>query len=433
MLSNVSHTSLGRRIANADLGSILIGGALFVFIAAVFFSGIMPKSKTVQCAAIVAVDLVVVVRLIRKNRKIKLQPPGVIAILFLVFILVNQGDALVKGADGDWLLRFTLCFVAAILLMVDSVDWLSYIVKVIAVLALVHALATIAFFLFPNLYTGWFKPRFYPFVINATDYKSGLCEHYSSNGMYLAWGLIASFYFWQTLGRHGGKKWQVTMLLALIALLLTTKRAHLIFGMGCCLVIYLLLNAEKGSFGTTIKLISFLIVALMIFYIVSLYVPELAGVVDRLNDAELDDSRSSYYGICLSLFETSPIAGHGWESFTTALYQSGISDLARLYRNGNLHQNAHNVYLQLLAEEGLVGFSLFMGLAVSSVLLSIKKALSNAGSLFGGLCTLAVGVQMFFLLYCITGNPLYDVAEYSVYLLAGLALFLVRPSLADNV
>lgn len=431
MIRNVGQASLGSRIANADLGSVVIGGALFVFMASVFFGDIMPKSNTVLCAAVALADFAAVLRLIRNNHRFSLLPPGVLALLFLGFILVNQSVSLVNGADGYWLLRFGLCFAAAVLLIADSVDWLIFVAKLLAVFGLIHAIFTILFLVFPNLYTGWFKPHFFPSTLTAVGYKSGLCGHYSTNGMYLAWGLIASFYFWQTSGKREKKKWQVVAILILVALLLTTKRAHLIFGIASCLTVYMMLNNGKGSVGTALKLALFLAVALIAFYLASLFVPEIAKVVDRLNGAELDEGRSDYYAICLELFQSSPFVGHGWESFTTALYQSGIADLRRLYLSGNLHQNAHNVYFQLLAEEGLVGFLLFLSFALTSLILAVRTARSSFSPI-GKLCALSLGVQVFFLLYCITGNPLYDIAEYSVYMMLGTAPFLAQPFLSDG-
>lgn len=409
----------------------MIGGALFIFMAAVFFGDILPKSNTVLCASIAVVDFVAALRLFRNSHRFRLLPPSVLMLLFLGFILVNQSSSLLNGADSFWLLRYGLCFVAAILLITDSVDWLIFVAKLLVVFGLIHAIFTIVFLAFPDLYTGWFKPHFFPSTLMAVGYKSGLCGHYSTNGMYLAWGLIASFYFWQISGRRDRKKWQVVVILILVALLLTTKRAHLVFGIVSCLVVYMLLNAGKGSIGTAFKLALFLALALIAFYLASLFVPEIAGVVDRLNGAELDEGRSDYYAICLELFQSSPFVGHGWESFTTALYQSGIADLRRLYLTGNLHQNAHNVYFQLLAEEGLIGFALFLSFALTSLILALRALRHHFGSI-SKLCAFSFGVQTFFLLYCITGNPLYDTVEYSVYLIAGVAPFLAQPFVLDS-
>ena len=424
MPNHVMDNSLGRRIGDIEIGSLLISVSLVFFMLSIFFRGLLPMASAVSYVSVVVIDAVALLKLGRRNVKFKLLPVAIILICFLSFVAANRYFSFDTGLG--WLVFFSLCFIAAVLLGNDTVDWITIAVKIVAVCGVIHAVATIGFLVLPHLYTGWFKPHFYSGVTTATGYKSGLTNHYSTNGMYLAWGLITCFYNWQSAGRRDGRKWQLAALVVLAALLLTTKRMHLIVGIGSCLVVYLLLNSGKGSFKTTIKIVAFAIVALAVFYVASLYVPELAKVIARLQDVELDEARSSYYAICLDLFGSSPIVGHGWGSFTSALYQSGVSDLARLYRNGNLSQDAHNVYLQLLAEEGLVGLLLFLGAAVTSLVVSIRSALSRKYGVSGGLYALAVGIQVFFLLYCFTGNPLYEPVEYSIYLIIGISLSLSR-------
>lgn len=430
-MNHANNISMGRRIGDVEIGLILIGAALFCFLASIFFGGIMPMANTVRYVSIAAVDAIVLLRLFRRDIRLQLLPGAAIFLCFLCYIVVNRGFSLITG--GGWLALFGLCFIAAVLLRYDTVDWISVAAKFVALFGLIHSIATIFFFVLPNLYSGWFKPHFYPDVVSAADYKSGLTNHYSTNCMYLAWGLITSFYFWQVTGRRCGRKWAVPVLMILVALLLTAKRLHLVAGVACCLIVYLLLNSGKGSFGTALKITAFAVVAIIALYVVSLSVPEIAGVVDRLADAGPETARLSYYDICLELFKSSPFVGHGWGSFTTTLYQSGISDLARLYRNGNLYQNAHNVYLQLLAEEGFIGLLLFLSAAATSLIFSLKAAFSKGCEIQRGLYALAVGIQIFFLLYCLTGNPLYDFAEYSVYLIIGVSWALSRPAGAGEM
>ena len=421
-----THVSLRRRIGNVELDSVLIGAGLFCFLASVFFGGLMPMANAVKHVSIAVIDAVALLRLFHRNVRISLLPACCILMCFLCYIIANRGTSLIGGYGRSWLVLFCLCLIAAILLRNDTVDWISIGAKFVAVFGLIHAVATITFFVIPDLYSGWFKPHFYAGVFTARDYKAGLSNHYSTNGMYLAWGLITSFYFGQVADRRGGRKWKVAVVVILVGILLTTKRLHLVVGIGACLVIYLLFNVGKGSFGAAFKVAVVAAVALVVFYLVSISVPEIAGVIDRLQDLELDDGRSSYYGICLNLFQSSPIFGHGWESFSTALYQSGVSDLARLYRNGNLHQTAHSVYYQLLAEEGIIGFVLFFGFAFTALIFTTKVALENARNGRVGLYALAVGVQVFFLWYSFTGGTLYECIEYSVYLIIGTSLSLSR-------
>ncbi len=426
MQRGIVNPSLGNRLANVDIFQALTGASLFCFIGSIFFSSLIPGTGAVRLGSVVVILLSSLAPLLRSSYKVKILPAGALLICFLVFIVFNRGSSLIFGSDRMWFLFFTSCVLMAFLLAGNLAHWIEFSAKLIAVFALVHAVATVVFFIVPNLYWSWFKPHYFPSTATANGYKAGLSSHYSTNGMYLAWGLIAAFYYWQVDGRRRSRKWEIAAILLFVAILLTTKRAHLVFGIAACFVIYLLLNSGKGTFGTVFKVTSFVVCALVALYVASQFVPELAAVVSRLQDAEVDEGRSSYYGVCFDMFVSSPFIGESWGSFTTALFQSGVSDLARLYRQGFLNQNAHSVYLQVLAEEGICGFLLFLGFAISALVYSIKSALTPSGDQSYKLFALSAGVQVFFLLYCVTGNPLYELIEYSVYLLVGIAPCLTR-------
>ena len=414
---------LAYRVLNAELDVALLKLFLFFFLGSIFFSGILPAAGTIRSGSLALAVAISFIRVTRKRMRIILLPAGVFLLVFLVFAVANRGEALLVGSDRSWLYTFTLTLLLGIFLRADSAQWAITIVKDIALFSVIHAAATLFFLVVPNVYSDWFKPHFYANVRTAQNYKAGLTSHYSTNGMYLAWGLISSYFLSCCAAKRRG--WLVCAGFVLLALLATTKRAHLLFGIAACFSIYFLFNRNRGSVTKWFKFLTALLAAAIVMYVFSLYIPELAGVLTRLQGAELDDGRSSYYTICLDMWRRAPFFGGGWNSFTKTLYQSGISDLSRLYTNNNLSQNAHNVYLQLLAEEGLFGFVLFLLVAGGGLLRSIKSALTSCDSGAGApqqvaLSTLSVAVQMFFFLYCLTGNSLYEVAEYAVYILVGL-------------
>lgn len=427
--------SLNNTLWDIDVEILLIKVSVTIFLASIFFSGIIKGSPLIRNAALCSALLISFLRAIRRRRKFKLTIVGVFILLFLCFVVVNRGKAFLNGEGISWLVVFSLTAVLGVMLKLDSDEWFFYIAKLVAVFGLIHALATITFLFIPGFYSGWFKPHFYAGVITANDYKSGLTSHYSMNGMYLAWGLISSFFLSQLSAARNNKQWAVFSMIILIGLLATTKRAHLAFGLVACLVMYILFNRESGSFGVLFKLCIVVVLLLLVLYFVSLYIPAISAVLDRfqgMSDDETFGGRSDYYSICIEMWKENPLTGHGWGSFTQTLYQSGISDLKRLYFAGNLTQKAHNVYLQLLAEEGGLGLLLFFILAFTGVARAVlwgaeKRAAEQKMDRADSLGILSVGVQVFFLMYCITGNPLYDLVEYSIYLLLGLSYVAATP------
>ena len=86
--------------------------------------------------------------------------------------------------------------------------------------------------------------------------------------------------------------------------------------------------------------------------------------------------------------------------------------------------DAHNVYLQVLCEQGLVGEFLFMGGIISAyvknwkLLKSVRlKKIQEIDNNKQQYLAVSLGIQSFFIMYCLTGNCLYDCEFFFVYMM----------------
>ena len=71
---------------------------------------------------------------------------------------------------------------------------------------------------------------------------------------------------------------------------------------------------------------------------------------------------------------------------------------------------SHNVYIQLLAETGIIGFLSYAIAITTSLLMSIKKlknALKGKNKMVMEILGFSILMQIIFIIYSITGNPLY--------------------------
>jgi len=96
----------------------------------------------------------------------------------------------------------------------------------------------------------------------------------------------------------------------------------------------------------------------------------LRGIGLQANQADISSGRSHFWQIALKIFLASPIFGAGLDSFGTAF--TGYDTW-----NGNLRvEQAHNDYLQILAEAGILGFAC----VAAFIFLLFKQSLQIIGT-----------------------------------------------------
>lgn len=103
---------------------------------------------------------------------------------------------------------------------------------------------------------------------------------------------------------------------------------------------------------------------------VLLALPELEAVLSRINPGLLSDDSSNVYRhylwtMAVQTFEQHPLLGTGLSTF-------GFSLPSHSTAAGYLVSHAHNIYLQMLAETGLLGFTAFFGYILNSMYISFK-------------------------------------------------------------
>lgn len=142
-------------------------------------------------------------------------------------------------------------------------------------------------------------------------------------------------------------RYYVEALLLYIALFLTGKRTLFVcafFIIGIILFVYGKMFPKKISN----KILGVFLILAVIF-VVSQFFEETATMFERLSMSQNNDAafqeREVYWNICMEMFETSPIVGHGFGSFP---------EYCRRY-HFEVPSFAHNIYYEWLGELGCVG------------------------------------------------------------------------------
>jgi O-antigen ligase len=146
------------------------------------------------------------------------------------------------------------------------------------------------------------------------------------------------------------------------------------------------------------------------------------GSVEASTDVSIR-SRTAEVGAAVEMFLDHPIAGIGYgtfeEHYGDYTRDLGIEQVAR-------DREAHNLYLEIAAETGVVGLAAF-GALVLAALVSLRRAhrrFSTAGH--DGLAKVAYAITAAFIGYLVTSIFLHMDFARTIWVLLGVALVLPR-------
>lgn len=188
----------------------------------------------------------------------------------------------------------------------------------------------------------------------------------------------------------------VQLLLVMIALMMTGKRTLFIVPIAIILI-YVLLYSKNNKF---LKLAGAGLAIVLLVLVIYIVVPSAALIINRLldNGGDLLSGRENFWKYAMEMFRQNPILGAGFMSFNDYVYSRGFR-----YYGGRWNYQAHNVYIQLLGETGVVGFGIIVSLIVLLIIHTIKSSKNNKN--FWNLLT--VYWTILFAIYGLTGNTIY--------------------------
>ena len=403
-----------------NLKKILINISMFLVLLYPFNSTITNLIYPNNMICIISILGAMMILLFSKGlKKIKKKSIFILAISLIIIAITLINNYYWKtGAE----LKVILYIIYLLLPFVIShnTECIASFCKVIKIFFAEHILAT---------YLGIFFKEFYKNTIlslvckgRATcvasgnfyhGYIPGITSHFSTNGIYLS---ISTLFFYAEYLNNKKKSSLAFFIISLIALFTTGKRAHLLFTIICCLFIYIYDKAKKSSVSKKIIKLS-LAVILGIFGLVMLsrYVPEITNIFSRfeslIEKGNILNGRESLYELAFNLWDKHLIFGNGWGAFS---YYYQIT----LYQIGDVsYIDAHNVFIQLLCEVGIVGFAIFSIIIVYSFIntCQLLKKVEKCTKEENIFIKFSFLYQLFFIFYCMTGNPLYDPQCYVIY------------------
>lgn len=357
------------------------------------------------------------------------------ALMCIIFAFVIMRNQAFLHSDYITTFRWLYSIFFGVLAVWLTSSW-EKTIRFVAIIGFVYVIATYVFWLIPSLYNNMYSVwGYWPSGTSygSSGYKAGLTNHYSHNGIVLTATYLALFsivFAYRSYSKNNvlpkRKRnvivFSIMFFLALWAVIMTKKRAHSLFGIISMVSVYYFCQPKKVG-GKTFKLIVVGISAVIVLGAASNFVPQISGLLERFSFSIDEDStmqsRFQFWRLAINMFINKPILGYGWFGFRYKynLYLYDPSIRSARYRL----LDCHNVYLQILAETGLVGFVLYMTITVYFFVNTFSMIRKNSDvinqlhmeiPLIFSAC-----MQVFYLLYSLTGNCLYDITS-AFYIMA---------------
>lgn len=201
-------------------------------------------------------------------------------------------------------------------------------------------------------------------------------------------------------------KFIIKGVIVLLTLMMTGKRT--LFAIPIVILLIFIMMLSKNN--KIMKLIGISLGITMIIIIAYTTVSEATLIIDRIlnNRGDIWSGRENFWNYAIEMFHQNPVFGKGFMSFNEYIFNKGFR-----YYGEKWNYQAHNVYIQLLGETGIIGFILMLLL----ILVMINKAIFFAKKESNFCNILLVYWTILFGIYSFTGNTLYYPCQMIILIL----------------
>ena len=186
------------------------------------------------------------------------------------------------------------------------------------------------------------------------------------------------------------------VIVALFGIILTSKRGIFVATI-IALIVTIILDKDIKINKISKQQFVILCISVVVVVIVGVYFittnDYVVTFLDRFTGNNITTGRNVFYENAINDFSKGNVLEYIFGKGTASAYLINDTGL-------------HNVYLQILYDHGLIGIMIYFSFFV----INLKKAVENR--YFYSMC-----MQIVFLVYCMSGNPLYDYYFFIPYLM----------------
>lgn len=386
--------------------NIFLKLSIIVNIVLIFFGSYITNLYILQIIAL----LLAIVPCSIGNLKIKKD-----TIIWIIASLVTI-ISIIYSTDKQVSIKVASLIIMALILKIlyenKQEDWVKFFLNITLFASAVHVIATVLQLIVPDfiMMINSHILAMDGIRVNQDLYRAGgyagITAQTGTNACYIS--IFIGLIFLKFMFEKSNRKVIniIFLIMGIIALFLTGKRGMLIFTILSIAMIFIYTSyIDKKNI---LKYVVIILSIVVIGYVVISNIPEARNVFEKME--KLDESgnmlngRDLLWKRTIDTFEDNFLAGIGIGAIQSIL-----------------GENAHNIYIELLAETGIIGFLLYISAMLTSFFITLKKAklMLKEGNINQKVSILfSVFMQGVFIMYGFTGNPLYDHTTIIPYMIS---------------
>lgn len=349
------------------------------------------------------ISLLVAIMLPNKNFSMQIRKSDVLLFIFMMIACFSS----LRSLEYLYFMQMFLVLVFVFGYTRYDINELYRKLDIIMYFGLICAIACIIQEVWNGFYIDFvsklFKTEDFESIISLNENKGncGLMPQTSH-----AAGCILNSFFIVMLKEHQSRKKFIIGLILILGILLTGKRSHFFMGAFAYFLSFFIgfegrRKTRKVSLGVATGVLLIIVVSIILPFL-----PKDSSIAMGVNtilnfdvqDREIMHGREILYVEAIAMGNSAPLTGHGWGYFKKTTEMT----------------DAHNIYLQLFAEQGAIIMALFIVSAIILVSTNIKllkrlrhKFAENSKEII--LARLSFCLVLFFYLYGLSGNCLYNI------------------------
>ena len=363
--------------------------------------------------------------------------------LVLIVVILLGSMVFIKGVPRDALLnrRDKQLFFLIILFTIFLIFQLSiaYVPSIVIVYIKRYFLYAFLLLLIPKIDVAACAiklSKYYSFIVAGSiilmtfitgEKTGGLVGNYQFAGMLMS---IACILFLIDYFNNNVRKFNlIGCLFCLCALLMSGKRMFAILVVISFLVIYIK-SESKNKIQRLFAAIVIISVGIVAMYY---FIPSARELFERILELSSDEQtltsgRNVLWEKAIDIFKDNKIYGIGFGAFETYFGDHFVIRGISAYLT-------HNIYFGLLAETGIIGFTVYIVFMISTLIKTLR--LSNAvrkaeDAKIKYVYTYSLLLQIWFVVYGFTGNGIYDADETFFYFSAIAMMLAVKNHLINT-